>query len=265
VLVRFAEHSKGLRTIPIDPNTVRELSQDILPPNTRVSGFPYREIIGSVMYAMLYARPDISFAVSFLSRFSDRHNERHCKALCHLLDYLRQTRDYGILYRHVGSTVPIGYCDASYAEDTINRKSTTGYIFKFAGAPIAWKSKLQELTATSSAEAELIAACSASKDAVHLKQLLGLIGFPQPDPIIINMDNLAAISTSNNTDMSQKLKHLAVRYFYTQEQVKLRNVAFSHMRTHLLPADAFTKAKSKGHFQLMLKDINIGPYPMRKE
>ena len=36
----------------------------------------------------------------------------------------------------------VGYCDSDYAGDLDKRRSTTGYVFTLARAPVSWKSTL---------------------------------------------------------------------------------------------------------------------------
>src|SRR6266478_4175356 len=50
--------------------------------------YPYLQVIGSIMYAMLGTRPDIAYAVSTLSCFASRPGSPHVCALKHLLRYL---------------------------------------------------------------------------------------------------------------------------------------------------------------------------------
>ena len=54
--------------------------------------------------------------------------------------------------------------DSDYAGDTVERKSTSGYIFVVAGGAISWKSKKQAVVATSSCEAEYLAAVQLPKN-----------------------------------------------------------------------------------------------------
>ncbi|GJY67435.1 retrotransposon protein, putative, ty1-copia subclass [Tanacetum coccineum] len=58
------------------------------------------------------------------------------------------------------------YTDAGYVTDTDDLKSQTGYTFVLNGGAIDWKSTKQSIFATSSTEAEYIAAYDVSKEAV---------------------------------------------------------------------------------------------------
>ena len=59
----------------------------------RMSGIPYASEIGSIMYAMLCARPDVSFALSMTSRFQQDLGEDHWTVVKNILKYLRRTKD----------------------------------------------------------------------------------------------------------------------------------------------------------------------------
>ncbi|GKF73861.1 retrotransposon protein, putative, ty1-copia subclass, partial [Tanacetum coccineum] len=58
-----------------------------------------------------------------------------------------------------------------YLTDVDDLKSQTGYVFVLDGGVVDWKSVKQSIFATSSAEAEYIAAFDASKEAVCVTPL----------------------------------------------------------------------------------------------
>lgn len=53
------------------------------------------------------------------------------------------------------------YTDADFAGDDNDRKSTSGTVHLYNGAPIAWRSGRQSLQALTTCEAEYIAATTA--------------------------------------------------------------------------------------------------------
>ena len=93
-------------------------------------------------------RPDLSYSVNYLSRFLGVYNESHYNAARKILRYIIGTVNFGILYdgniQHGNIT---GYCDADYAGCINTRRSTSGYIFQLAGAPICWFSQRQRVVA----------------------------------------------------------------------------------------------------------------------
>ncbi|GKG03604.1 retrotransposon protein, putative, ty1-copia subclass [Tanacetum coccineum] len=63
------------------------------------------------------------------------------------------------------------YTDAGYLTDANDLKSQSRYVFILNGGTVDWKSTKQSIFATSSAEADYIAASYVSKEAVHTKNI----------------------------------------------------------------------------------------------
>ena len=59
---------------------------------------PYALAVGSVMYAMVARRPDISHVVGVISRFMHNPGRSHWNAIKHVFRYLAGTKDHGILF-----------------------------------------------------------------------------------------------------------------------------------------------------------------------
>jgi hypothetical protein len=57
-----------------------------------------------------------------------------------------------------------------------DRRSTTGYVFTFAGGPICWKSSVQSIVAMSTTEAEYMAVAEAAKEVLWLTGLVKELG-----------------------------------------------------------------------------------------
>ncbi|MCI61138.1 retrovirus-related pol polyprotein from transposon tnt 1-94, partial [Trifolium medium] len=74
------------------------------------------------------------------------------------------------------------------AGDIDSRKSTSGYMIKFAGEAVAWQSRLQNCVALSTTEAEFIAITEACKDLLWLKKFLQELGFVQ-DKYVLFVDS----------------------------------------------------------------------------
>ncbi|KAH9723178.1 Integrase catalytic domain-containing protein [Citrus sinensis] len=105
---------------------------------------PYSNAVGSLMYAMVCTRPDISHAVGIMSKYMHNHGKGHWQAMQWILRYIQKTVDVGLLFERddtLGQGV-IGYVDSDYAGDLEKRRSTIRYVFTFSGGPISWKSTL---------------------------------------------------------------------------------------------------------------------------
>jgi hypothetical protein len=127
----------------------------------------YRQIIGSLMY-LTNTRPDICFAVNTLSQFLVEPRRVHLVAAKHVMRYLKGTLDYGLSYDGDHNFTLSGYTDSDSARRVADRKNTFGCCL--ASAMISWQSRKQSSIAPSTAEAEYIAACSASYEAIWLRK-----------------------------------------------------------------------------------------------
>ena len=127
---------------------------------------PYASAVGSIMYAMVCTRPDISQAVSVVSRYMDKPGKAHWSAVKWILRYLKGTSKLGLLFSAQSSCTVIGYSDSDYASDLDRRRSLTGYVFTLSECAVSWKATLQSTVALSTTEAEYMALTEAAKEAI---------------------------------------------------------------------------------------------------
>ena len=83
-----------------------------------MSKIPYASAIGSIMYAILCTRPDVSYALSIMSRYQSDPSESHWIVVKNILKYLRRTKDAFLLYGGQEDELVInGYTDTSFQSD----------------------------------------------------------------------------------------------------------------------------------------------------
>ena len=128
-----------------------------------MSKIPYREAIGSLMWAAVAKQPDIAFAVSLLSQFLENPGALHWKAVKRVMRYLNGMKNYKLTLgrNHDGL---LGHADADWASQD-HRHSISAYIFRFDGGSISWSCQKQNIVSLSSTEAEFIALSHAAKEA----------------------------------------------------------------------------------------------------
>jgi hypothetical protein len=70
------------------------------------------------MYLILSTQPDITYTISQLSHFSANPTEKYKIAVKHVLQYLKQTIDYSLVFdsSNQGKGL-IGYINANWARD----------------------------------------------------------------------------------------------------------------------------------------------------
>ena len=83
----------------------------------RMSKIPYASAIGSIMYAMICTRPDVSYALSMTSRFQYNPGEGHWTAVKNILKYLKRTKDSFLVYGGEERLVVKGYTNSSFQTD----------------------------------------------------------------------------------------------------------------------------------------------------
>ncbi|GJX11858.1 putative ribonuclease H-like domain-containing protein [Tanacetum coccineum] len=119
----------------------------------------YRSMIGSLMY-LTASRPDIMFAVCAYSRFQVNPKTSHLSAVKRIFRYLKGKPKLGLWYPRVSSFDLEAYSDSDYAGANLDRKSTTGGCQFLGRRLISWQCKKQTIVATSTTEAEYVAAAN---------------------------------------------------------------------------------------------------------
>jgi hypothetical protein len=61
-----------------------------------MSHVPYASVVGSLMYAMVFTRPDIAHAVGVLSRYMSKPGKEHWTSVRRVFRYLHGTASYGL-------------------------------------------------------------------------------------------------------------------------------------------------------------------------
>ena len=105
----------------------------------KMACIPYSSAVGSLMYAMVLTRPDISHDVSLVSRFMANPGYEHWRVVQWIMRYLKGTLEVGLVYGgedKKGHTL-IGYVDADFAGDLDKRRSQTGYLFTLEGCTVS--------------------------------------------------------------------------------------------------------------------------------
>lgn len=204
------------------------------------------------MYLMLCTRPDLSIAVNILSRYSNKENKELWICLKRVLRYLKGSINIKLIYvKNDYNNLLSGYVDSDWGgNDTTDRKSTTGYLFKlFNKCTICWNSRKQLSVAASSTEAEYMALFEAVREALWLKSLAQSINIKVTKPIIIYEDNNGCISIASNPTSHKRSKHIDIKYHFSREQVEKNVIKLEHVSTGNQLADALTKPLPVVKFQ----------------
>ena len=123
-----------------------------------------------ILYAVVITRPDIAFVVLRLVRFNINPGPQHYKAADQVLYYLYNTQTLAL--RLGGEDDFVIASDASFTDNSIDRKSSQAYIIKLFSSLISWRANKQDTVTTSTIEAELLALAQATKEGLFVSRLL---------------------------------------------------------------------------------------------
>ena len=155
--------------------------------------FSYSSVVGMLLYLSGHSRPDIAYAVNCAARYMFCPRHSHEKALKRLDCYLKATRKRGLVLNPTSDTLKIdAYPDANFAgmyghKENTNPayvKSRSRYMITVADCTDLWKSLLQQMTAQSTMEAEIIVLAQSCKDLFPImdivKSTAPVVGLPNP-------------------------------------------------------------------------------------
>jgi hypothetical protein len=216
---------------------------------------PYRSAIGALMYLAVGTRPDIACAVGTCARYMTKPGPLHWQAVKKIFRYLQKTKDLGLTFDMSGDDdyILVGHSDSDWAANRDNRRSTTGYLFRVWRAVVSWKTKLQPTVATSSTEAEYMAASAAAREALWLRQLLKEILGQGLDPtsitaskkegvVLLLVDNQGAIALASNPVNHESTKHIDIKHHFIREQVaEFKTMTLQYVQSKMNDADILTK------------------------
>jgi len=200
---------------PLDDKAKSDLAEE--EEDREVDPKSYQAIIGSLMYIALATRLDISFAVAALSGYNSRPFARDLTAAQRVLRYLKVTTDYHLRYHATSPNILICCTDSEWDINSADRKSQGGHIF-ISNGTISWKSRNQDLVATSTLEAEYIACSEASREGRWLLQLCkdtrrdNINNDHDNKPLPILCDHEGALTHIISGTIKARTKHIDVCY-----------------------------------------------------
>ena len=207
------------------------------------SSLPCREAIGALLYLATCTRPDILVSVSKLSHFHTSPSAPLFSAIKSILRYLNGTRSLSLTYvQSPNAAVELtSVCDASWADNSTDRKSTCGFVHFLCGSPIAWSVRKQPSVALSTAEAEYVSLSLCTQDLLWFRQLISGLNITLP-PSLIHVDNQACIENLRNSGQHHtRMKHIDIRFHFVREKLLNNTINIAYVASDANTADLMTK------------------------
>jgi hypothetical protein len=223
-----------------------------------MSRIPYRELIGSLLFACCTIVPETTAVVSKLAEFMQNPGFAHWTEAKRVLRYLKGVKHEKFIFRRGEGPKAFqlyGYVDADWAADRDNRRSRAGYVFKIGQCIVSWASILEPTVALSTAESELMAATLATKQAIFLRDLLAFLQKTQLEPTVLLEDNDACLKLSRNPEFHKRTKHIDIRWFFVREKFLSKEVILTKVKSKENIADLFTKVLPQSTFNHLLSAL----------
>nr|GEY92222.1 hypothetical protein [Tanacetum cinerariifolium] len=219
-------------------------------PRKDVELYLYRSMIGSLMY-LTPSRPEIMFAVCACARHQVTPKECHLHAVKRIFRYLKGHPKLGLWYPKASSFDLVAYSDSDYGGASQDRKSTTGGSQFLGRRLISWQCKKQTIIATSTTEAEYVAAASCCGQVLWIQNQLLDYGYNFMNTKIY-IDNNSAICIVKNPVYHSKTKHIEIRHHFIRDCFEKKLISVDHIHTDENVTDLLTKPFDVGRFQYLV-------------
>uniref|UniRef100_A0AAV1TDT7 Polyprotein n=1 Tax=Peronospora matthiolae TaxID=2874970 RepID=A0AAV1TDT7_9STRA len=245
---------------------------DVLPDDsallteTKVQGAPtikmFQSLVGRLLWIARCTRPDIAFAVHKATRQTHQPRLHDMKLAKRIAQYLKGTRDYKFRMepvKHLDVKIQLeAYSDADFAAEKSDRKSLTGGIIRLNGMPVGWTSKKQGGVSLSTVEAEFVAASEQARELLGIREMLNEIGKPLALPMVLHVDNQAALKQLAGEASSLKAKHIVVRTKFVCDFARRGIIVSQYVRSEQQVADLLTKALDAVKLAALCEMIGLG-------
>ncbi|GJS00510.1 putative ribonuclease H-like domain-containing protein [Tanacetum coccineum] len=213
----------------------------------------YRSMIGSLMY-LTASRPDIMYAVCVCSRFQVTPKTSHLNAVKRIFKYLKGKPNLGLWYPRESPFDLEAFSDSDYGGSNLDRKSTTGGCQFLGQRLISWQCKKQTIVATSTTEAEYVAAANCCGQVLWVQNQLLDYGFNFMNTKI-HIDNESTICIVKNPVYHSKTKHIEIRHHFIRDCYEKKLINVEKIHTDLNVADLLTKPFDGPRFNYLVVSI----------
>jgi len=266
---------------PASTNTYQEVFKAMESGKDPKLNFPYREVIGSLLYLVVMTRPDLANIVRFLSRFVTCYTEIHVKCLARVVGYVMHNPMIGLKYSSLAPNTGKlhAYSDASFNDDPGTARSTNATVVMLNGSAVAWKSTMMNFVVMSSTHSEYGAMSEAVFSALHCRDVLNFamgqketgtveVRSKQENAVTsikdacvdergvrLNVDNMAAIHIATHELHSKRSKHINLRFMNVRDAVLRNDIDVKWVSTTNQLADLLTKCLAVDQFRVLRNSI----------
>ena len=230
----------GTAETPAAPYLFRVRTQDESPLLNDVEREKFHRVVAQFQYLVKRVRPDMLVTASYLSKRVQHPQRDDMLKLNRLIQYLRGTKEKGIILEGINDFNVVSYVDASYGVHP-DMKGHSGCVIGIGKGPIFAKSNTQKLNTKSSTECELVALSDSATQIIWTRNFLEEQGIIMK-PAKIYQDNMSTIAlVKNGKSNSDRTRHIAIRFFFIADRVASNELCIEYMPTEEMLADILTK------------------------
>ncbi|GJY30583.1 hypothetical protein Tco_0414078, partial [Tanacetum coccineum] len=164
----------------------------------------------------------------------------HLNAVKRIFKYLKGKPHLGLWYPRESPFDLEAFSDSDYGGSNLDRKSTTGGCQFLGQRLISWQCKKQTIVATSTTEAEYVAAANCCGQVLWVQNQLLDYGFNFMNTKI-HIDNESTICIVKNPVYHSKTKHIEIRHHFIRDCYEKKLISVEKIHTDLNVADLLTK------------------------
>ena len=216
----------------------------------------YRRAIGRLQYVVL-TKLEIAYAVNKLSQFMANPLQPHWTACKRVLKYLKETIDYGLIFKKFDCLDLIAYSDADWGSDPDDRRSTSGYCIYLGDNLINWSSNKQSVVSKSSTELEFRAMALASVEITWICSLLKELGVkPNCTPLLLS-DSTSVVAIATNLVLHSKTKYIEIDIHFVKDKVEKKEIEIVFVSSSDQTVDVLTKPFTYSKFNFFQNKLKV--------
>lgn len=250
---------------PLQPNWYVDHDKEIQEMTEKdkeyVVNFPYRSVIGVLLFIAICTRPDISYAVGYLSRYLVQPVKSVCHASLRVIRYLVNTKAMRLTLGGTRQPLTFAYSDTDWAQCRETRRSTMGIFVYFGQGCVIWMSVRQSRVTNSSAEAEYLALAPCASEIIWIRSMLHEMGIRFQNATTIFCDNEAAKAIAEDPVFHKRTKSIGIKAHFIRETNDAGVTMVKWMASSLNIADMGTKPLQKASFQSLRNILLNGDGP----
>jgi hypothetical protein len=257
------------RTIPMSPDDFAQVCANFGHPEGTIKysglstkmGFTFRTLLGELSYPYFTCRPGAGYAFITLPEFSIAPAKINYDVLKHLAKCLLRIFDWSLFLRRTipdpsmpstelqllvppdnlpTTQLPIDltcYSETALDDELRRCRSTAEYAFVLCGTTLSYQNNTRTISASSSTEAEFLAA----EHAKCLRAVSKNLGSPQNSPTSIFKDNMSAIKMINAKVPTTRSQHIAIQSFAVQDWNETLETVMNRIPAAINPSEDLTK------------------------